>query len=306
MNVGIIIQTSTTQSRLKSLRYRRCISMADPGRPHSNFLHTYSLPSLSSFSGAASRMDEYNEQLRQTSVTGTRSDNIHHALQHEITVRDNTISTLQTELSRVQSICSQLETKSKVMDRELAAMVEERADLRRASDEISAQFEKLIEEKNVLQAQSQADAAQWRQIMSMSSKLQLRNIDESRRFQAEREAWTAERHRLEQRIASSQQYHCLQRPDSANFREATVSEPSNPRRLLTLNLSTISQDRPRNEMSLLCNRCQELEDLFTAIPNETSNVERISVVLRDAGCRLMPISTHDTSTATTFWGSERH
>lgn len=267
--------------------------MSDSRRQQGGSPHAYSLPSFSSLSGAASRAESSSSHLRRPSVTEGRSDDINHALRQEIMVRDNTIAMLRSEQSRLQTLCDQLDAKSQIMDRELAAMTEERAELRKATNELSAQVESLQADKQVLQNQSQADAAQWRQIMSMSSKLQMQNVEESRRFNADREHWDAERERLEQRILSLQPDLGLQRVNTQSSPDI-MPETSSSQQMLALSLNTLSEDQLRQQPSNLRERCQDLEDLLTTILKEAGHIERVSGILKEARRRMTtpsPIAT---------------
>lgn len=202
------------------------------------------------------------------------------SMRQQISARDQSISILRSEQERFQSRYEALETKSQVMDHEVAVLTEEKSELRKRVNSLANQVERLNRDKEELQNQSQADAAQWRQIMSMSSRLQMQSVEESRRFNAEREAWTSERQRLENRIVELSG-GALQLVESAD----SGGSPSELQRTLTV--ASMSNDQLRQEVVGLRERCKELEELLTAIVKESASIERTGVLLREIKRRMM-------------------
>lgn len=202
------------------------------------------------------------------------------AMRQQINARDQSIAMLRSEQDRNQSRYEALETKSQVMDHEVAVLTEEKAELRKRVNSLANQVERLNRDKEELQSQSQADAAQWRQIMSMSSRLQMQSVEESRRFNAEREAWSCERQRLENRIIELSG-GAVQNADSA---ESTGS-PSELGRILTV--SSMSDDQLRQEVIGLRERCKELEELLSAVVKESASIERAGILIREVKRRMM-------------------
>lgn len=278
-------------------------NMSDQGRPQNNSPHAYTLPSFSSLSRGAGRVESSATHPRRSSMNEQRLADARHALQQEVAARDDTIVALQDEKSRLQSLCDQLSIKSRATDHELAAMVEDRADLRRVINELSTQVKELTKEKEVLQNQSQSDAAQWRQIMSMSSKLQIQNVEESRRFKEEREVWITERERLIQQITDSERSTSLDCVDSQTDPSIVYSDSSSSRRMLSLSL--MSEGQLRQEIGIVRDRCQDLENILSMVLQEMTGIERASTVLRDARRRFNTTSSSSTSLSTNEDRSDR-
>lgn len=229
---------------------------------------------------------------RRASLHEASTDELTQSLRQQIATRDHTIASLRVEQGRIQSVCDQLDTKSQVMDRELAALSEERSELRKQASALAIQVEKLTRDKEQLQNQSQADAAQWRQIMSMSSKLQMQNVEEARRFNADREAWAHEREQLGQKITVLQGRNVLQRIDTQTSSDTSMSLES-PRRTLSRTISSMSEDQLRQEVSTLRERCQELEELLSSVLREAASIERTGNLLREARRRLTSATPTD-------------
>lgn len=195
----------------------------------------------------------------------------------QLAARDHTIATLRREqeqlqacLLRAQSRHETLETKAQITDHELAAVSEEKSRLKQETATLATQVEQLTREREELQNQARADGAQWRQIMSMSSKLQMQSVEESRRFSADREQWVQDRETLERRISELEGGSTV-RMDLHNYPDMTQGL----RRSLTL--SSMSEDQLRNEVSGLRQRCQELEDRLKAVGKESTSIERTDV-----------------------------
>lgn len=199
-------------------------------------------------------------------------------MRQQIGARDHNIAMLRSEQDRTQSRYEALETKSQVMDHEVAVLTEEKAELRKRVNSLASQVEKLSRDKEELQNQSQADAAQWRQIMSMSSRLQMQSVEETRRFNAERETWARERERLEHKISEllGEEVHRVD-TDSA-------SSTSEVRRTLTL--TSMSDDQLRHEVAGLRERCKELEGLLSAVVKEGASIERAGVIIQEVRQRI--------------------
>jgi len=232
----------------------------------------YQLPSFSSLS---------SNVANQPSITHAR-----HASNQEATSYDTNqalaqqVHALKAENDRRQTMYEQLETKFHIMDQELATLNEERAELRKQTSALASNVEGLTKEKEQLQHQSQADAAQWRQIMSMSSRLQMQSAEETRRFNAEREAWNRERPILEGKLPGLQ-WGTLQPKNM----EESMSVSSGLRRSLTL--SSMNDDQLRQEVSVLRARCTELEELLSAVVKESVSIERTGSVLREVRRKIV-------------------
>lgn len=256
--------------------------MADPRN-----VNTYSpldrrLPSITSLSGNA----DSPSHIRRMSMHEDLSDESPHSLRRQLDVRDQIIASLRAEQSRTQAICDRLDTKSQVMDRELAALVEEKTELKKQVSSLSIQVERLTRDKEALQNQSQADAAQWRQIMAMSSKLQMQSVEETRQFNSERDAWARERKDLESRLGLSgagSSSGVLQRIDTSESSDVSTSiEPSHR----TLSLTDASEERIQLEINALRERCCELEELLSNILKESASIERAGKMMKEARRRV--------------------
>lgn len=201
-------------------------------------------------------------------------------MRQQINARDQSIAMLRSEQDRTQSRYEALETKSQIMDNEVAVLTEEKAELRNRVNSLASQVEKLNRDKEELQSQSQADAAQWRQIMSMSSRLQMQSVEESRRFNVEREAWSCERQRLENRIIELSG-GAIQRVESTDS-AGSASELGR-----TLTVGSMSDDQLRQEIVGLRERCKELEELLSAVVKELASIERAGMLIREVKRRMM-------------------
>ncbi|KAL8718272.1 MAG: hypothetical protein Q9181_008226, partial [Wetmoreana brouardii] len=230
------------------------------------------LPSVSSLSNNFGQTPNIT-QAHRSSVHETAPYDGNQALRQQVRV-------LQAEKDQIYSLYEQLQIKSGLADQELVVLNEERAELRKQATELATQIDKLTTEREQLQHQSQADAAQWRQIMSMSSRLQMQSVEETRRFNADREAWSRERIMLEHRL-SSLQGGALQRIDTGE----SLGVSSELRRSLTL--SSMSDDQLRQEVSSLRERCAELEDLLCSVVKESPSIERAGNVLREVRKRII-------------------
>lgn len=247
--------------------------MEDPGglSGQSSPTNHYRLPSFSSLSSNVGPPTN-TTQAQGGGIYDSVSKDPGQALRQQLHV-------LKAEKDRFQALYEQLETKSYIMDRELAALNEEREELRKQARSLASQVEDLLKEKERLQHQSQADASQWRQIMSMSSPLQMQSVEETRRFNAEREAWIRERTMLMRRL-SGMQSPTLYRTDTGE----SSSVSSDLRRTLTL--SSMDDDQLRQEVNSLRERCTELEELLTAVVKESASIERTGNLLREVRRRV--------------------
>lgn len=257
--------------------------MADQRHPNKYPPLDRRLPSFTSLSGTM----ESPPQIRRISMHEEHSDDNSQSLRRQLDVRDQIIASLRTEQSRTQAICDRLDTKSQVMDRELSTLVEEKTELRKQVSSLSIQVEKLTRDKEALQNQSQADAAQWRQIMSMSSKLQMQSVEETRHFNSEREAWARERKDLESRLglssAPSGGSAALQRIDTSEGSDVSTSLET-PHR--TLSLTSVPEEQIQLEINALRERCRELEESLSSILKESASIERAGNLIREARRRL--------------------
>lgn len=238
----------------------------------------FQLPSFSSISGSMSHQGNSPRARRESAHDA--SVDIIQAMRQQISARDQSIAILRSEQDRTQSRYEALETKSQVMDHEVAVLTEEKADLRKRVNSLANQVERLNRDKEELQNQSQADAAQWRQIMSMSSRLQMQSVEESRRFNADREAWSRERQRLENRI--------IELSGGAVQHVEPSESTGSPLELgRTLTLTSMSDDQLRQEVVGLRERCKELEELLSAVVKESASIERAGVLIREVKRRMM-------------------
>ena len=96
--------------------------------------------------------------------------------------------------------CSTLDKKSQVSDHEINTLAEEKIRLLQQVESLEAQVEELIVARDEAQRQAAGNSAQWQQIMQMSSQLQIKGMDESKRHKSEREAWERDRAGLQQRV----------------------------------------------------------------------------------------------------------
>lgn len=265
----------------------------DDTRRHSGQSPTspFHLPSFSSISGNINRASASPRARRESGLES--STDIIHNMRQQIDARDKSIAMLRSEQDRNQSRYEALETKSQVMDHEVAVLTEEKTELRKRVSSLTNQVETLSRDKEELQNQSQADAAQWRQIMSMSSRLQMQSVEESRRFNTEREAWVCERERLEHRILELTGEE-VQRVNTADSSSST----SEVRRNFTI--TSLSDDQLRQEVAGLRERCKELEGLLSAVVKEGASIERAGVLIKEVRRRIMsaePRGDEDTSSA---------
>lgn len=226
-------------------------------------------------------MNHPNTSPRARRESGQESPNdVMRMMRQQIDARDQSIAQLRSEKDRTQSRYEALETKSQVMDHEVAVLVEEKTELRKRVNSLVNQVERLNRDKEELQSQSQADAAQWRQIMSMSSRLQMQSVEESRRFNAERDAWSRTRERLEHKILELSGEE-VQRVDTGD----SASSTSEVRRTLTL--TSMSDEQLRHEVAGLRERCTELEGLLSAVVKESASIERAGIVIKEIKQRVM-------------------
>lgn len=253
--------------------------MSDSRSPIRNSSHSRQLPPIDGFRGNVGNLSH----VRRMSMHEDYGDETPQSLRQQIEVRDHVIASLRSEKGRIQAMCERFETKSQVMDREIAALVEEKTELRHQVSALAAQVEALSRDKEALQNQSQADAAQWRQIMSMSSKLQMQSVEETRRFNAAKEEWSRERKDLEARINNTQLGGVLQRIDTSEGSDAgPLLDPPQ----LTPNFAATSQEQLQVEINSARGRCQELEGILASLVKESSSIERTSRMLKEVRKRL--------------------
>ena len=84
-------------------------------------LRGYQLPSFNTYIGSLERNDDLNHPRNPLSG---EQDNIIHTLRDQLSMRDQTIATLQVENARMQDLCNHLNAKSQIMDSELASLLE--------------------------------------------------------------------------------------------------------------------------------------------------------------------------------------
>lgn len=250
---------------------------------------SFRLPSFSSISSnvspVAGAQPNYRESTHESPVEPGM-------LRQQLIARDHTINNLkreheqlQSSMMRAQSRYEALETKSQVTDHEMAAVSEEKNRLKQEVAVLATQVEQLTLEREELQTQARADGAQWRQIMSMSSKLQMQNVEESRRFTADREQWAKDREKLEQRINE------LEGGSPAGTDSLLALEVSQELGR-SLTLSSVPEEQLRLEVLGLRQRCQELEELLKAVMKESASIERTGTLLKEVRKRLSVGNNH--------------
>ena len=186
-------------------------------------------------------------------------------LQHQISTKSLALQTLQREhdqllaaFSRSQIRCSTLDKKSQVSDHEINTLTEEKLRLQQQVEALESQVEDLVIARDDAQRQATVNSAQWQQIMTMSSQLEVKGVDESKKYRAHREAWDRDRAGLQQRI----QHLETGRSDLLNTAEASsVSQSSSNHDDV---LTSANLDVLRKEIVRLRNSCAEME---TALRN---------------------------------------
>ena len=186
-------------------------------------------------------------------------------LQHQISTKSLALQTLQREhdqllaaFSRSQMRCSTLDKKSQVSDHEINTLTEEKLRLQQQVEALESQVEDLVIARDDAQRQATVNSAQWQQIMTMSSQLEVKGVDESKKYRAHREAWDRDRAGLQQRI----QHLETGRSDLLNTAEASsVSQSSSNHDDV---LTSANLDVLRKEIVRLRNSCAEME---TALRN---------------------------------------
>jgi hypothetical protein len=245
-----------------------------------------SLPSASSLFGPQSPMQQQRPHRTLPSPPGAQytSPSFHgptsftsaaHAshlqdLQHQISTKSLALQTLQREhdqllaaFSRSQIRCSTLDKKSQVSDHEINSLTEEKLRLQQQVESLEQQVEELVRVRDEANKQSSADGAQWRQIMAMSSQLQIKGAEETRKFKADREAWETDRQALRQRIRELETGHARGSSASPTTLTDTADDP----------LNTTSLDLMRQEIVRLRGKCADMERTLQDMAGGTEEID---------------------------------
>ena len=187
-------------------------------------------------------------------------------LQHQISTKSLALQTLQREhdqllaaFSRSQIRCSTLDKKSQVSDHEINTLSEEKLRLQQQVEALESQVEDLVVSRDDAQRQATVNSAQWQQIMTMSSQLEVKGVDESKKYRSHREAWDRDRAGLQQRI----QHLEAGRSDLMNIAEASsISQSSSNQEDV---LTSANLDVLRKEILRLRRSCTEMETALRSI-----------------------------------------
>ena len=122
----------------------------------------------------------------------------------------------------------------------------------------------------------------------MSSKLQLQSVEETRKFNTEREMWNKTREALENRVVDLEAQGAtgesmLQSNNAVEkYNLYSVCDPLDE----PANLSVTSATQLRSEIGILQSRGQQLERILSTILNETEFVEKIVMLMKEAKLSL--------------------
>lgn len=119
-----------------------------------------------------------------------------------------------------------------------------------------------MQSRDEAQRQSSADGAQWRQIMAMSSQLQIKGAEETRKYKADRESWDQERQTLQQYI---------DRLESG--RVATKTHTAPPTSDGPDISDSDSLDALKQEIVMLRERCSVMENALQEMSAESMKVD---------------------------------
>ena len=156
------------------------------------------LPSPSSMSFAGSSI----LPPMSPSVYQSKSPHTAHLqeLQHQLSTKSLAFQILQGEhdkllaaFSRSQTRCATLDRKSQASETEINNLSEDQMRMQAQIEAYESQIEDLQQSRDEAWRQSAANGAQYMQIIDMSSKLQAKEVIESRRWQEERETWEKEK-----------------------------------------------------------------------------------------------------------------
>jgi hypothetical protein len=219
-----------------------------------------------------SRSGADHSQYSPTAMHSAHNSHLHD-LQHQISIKTLALQTLQREhdqllaaFSRSQIRCTALDKKSQVSDHEINTLTEDKIRLQQQVDTLEGQVQDLMRSRDEVNQQSSADGAQWRQIVAMSSQLQLKGVDEARRFKLERDAWELERQSLQNRIEE------LESGKEHLPATGTVSGPTTPVANDSI-LTSGSVEVLREEIVRLRRRSVEMELMLQELAGEAEQVE---------------------------------
>ena len=194
-------------------------------------------------------------------------------LQHQISTKSLALQTLQREhdqllaaFSRSQIRCTALDKKSQVSDHEINTLTEDKIRLQQQVESLDAQVQDLMRSRDDLHQQSSADGAQWRQIVAMSSQLQLKGADDTRRFRLERETWERERASLRKQVEELETGK-ENRPETTGVSGSTTPVANDSI------LTSDSVEVLREEIIKLRRRCAELELMLHDLAGEAEQID---------------------------------
>lgn len=208
-------------------------------------------------------------------------------MQHQISTKTLALQILQREhdqllaaFSRSQIRCATFEKKSQVSDYEISTLLEEKGRFQRQIEAFESQVEELSHARDEAQRQISTDGAQWQQIMAMSAQLQARNVEETRQFRCDREAWERDRDGMQRRIRD------LEAAQS-------TAGPTNDGTPISNDIYTASESLGtlREEIVRLQRRCSELEGLLQDIQGETEHMGPVLATLTNLSVRISALSS---------------
>ena len=211
-------------------------------------------------------------------------------LQHEISTKTLALQTLQREhdqllaaFSRSQVRCATLEKKSQVSDHETSNLLEEKVRFQRQVEALESQVEELSRARDEAQRQIAADGAQWQRIMAMSAQLQARNVEETRQYRCDREAWERDREDMQRRI------------QDLEAAQSTTDPTNDGTRIPNIFVASESLGNLREEIVRLQRRCSELEGLLQDIQGETKDMGPVLATLTNMSVRISALSSQTRS-----------
>jgi len=196
-------------------------------------------------------------------------------LQHQISTKTLALQTLQREhdqllaaFSRSQIRCATLDKKSQVSDHEINSLAEEKIRLQAQVETLESQVEDLIKAKDQVHKQTTADSAQWRQIVAMSSQLQAKGAEETKRYKSDRESWERDRDGLQRRISDLESGK-LTLVDSSRSGDSYISISSGDI------LASTSLDSLRAEVLRLRSKCADMEGALHQLRRVTDQMDLV-------------------------------
>ena len=151
-------------------------------------------------------------------------------LQHQLSTKSLAHQILQGEhdkllaaFSRSQTRCATLDKKSKVSDQEINDLAEDRGRLQSVVDGLEQQVEELQVSRDKAWRESARSGKQYAEMMEQGMQLQMRGLDELKKWNEDRKKWAAERQEMLLRCT------CKVRNDEENsvtvMPERAASEP---------------------------------------------------------------------------------